>query len=175
MVHGLRGDDEARESWLAIRACVNPVTDANCTSREMRAALFDTLVLLHRGQLDEADGRLTVDPDQCSLAWTGGAWRPWYAALWAETAALAGHRHADRTLRRAQKLAAPNLVARALVARADAWMRGDREALVAVAKELDAAGCRYQMARTLVLAGGEEQAEGERILADIGAEPMARI
>ena len=37
----------------------------------------------------------------------------------------------------------------------------------------DAAGCRYQHARTLVFAGGDAGTEGEANLAAIGATPMA--
>ena len=43
----------------------------------------------------------------------------------------------------------------------------------ATAATLGAGGCRYQQARSLVLAGGEARAEGQAILAAIGAAPMA--
>ena len=38
---------------------------------------------------------------------------------------------------------------------------------------LEATGCRYQRARTLIVAGGEAQLEGEALMAAIGAAPMA--
>ena len=41
------------------------------------------------------------------------------------------------------------------------------------AERLSAAGCRYQWARTLVLAGGPERVRGEDELAAMGAVPMA--
>ena len=44
---------------------------------------------------------------------------------------------------------------------------------LAEAERLNAAGCRYQWARTLVLAGGPERARGEDELAAMGAAPMA--
>jgi hypothetical protein len=44
-----------------------------------------------------------------------------------------------------------------------------------IAERLSAAGCRYQWARTLVLAGGPEQAWGEDELAAMGAAPMAPV
>jgi hypothetical protein len=49
---------------------------------------------------------------------------------------------------------------------------GDRDKLLATAATLDAAGCRYQLARTLVFAGGDARSEGEAILIAIGATPM---
>jgi hypothetical protein len=45
--------------------------------------------------------------------------------------------------------------------------------LLAAAAALEAAGCRYQWARTLVLAGGADRARGEAALAAMGATPMA--
>jgi hypothetical protein len=38
---------------------------------------------------------------------------------------------------------------------------------------VDAAGCRYQCARTLVLAGGPSAEDAERILSAMGVTPMA--
>ena len=45
--------------------------------------------------------------------------------------------------------------------------------MLTAAERLNAAGCRYQWARTLVLAGGPERARGEDELAAMGAAPMA--
>jgi hypothetical protein len=50
--------------------------------------------------------------------------------------------------------------------------RNDHAALKAAAHALDAAGCRYQWARTLVFMGGEERRRGEVVLATMGATPM---
>ena len=66
-----------------------------------------------------------------------------------------------------------NPIAAAMVERAAAIDSGDAEALITTADALDAAGARYQRARTLVFAGGEARAEGREILAAIGAAPMA--
>lgn len=66
-----------------------------------------------------------------------------------------------------------NPIAIAMVDRAEAIDEGDAEGLLAAADALDAAGCRYQRARTLVFAGGDARAEGESILAAIRATPMA--
>jgi hypothetical protein len=50
---------------------------------------------------------------------------------------------------------------------------GDRDGLLAAADALDAAGCAYQRARTLILAGGDERVEGEALMTAIGAARMA--
>ena len=170
MVHGLRGDDDERETWLRLSGQSTPTTGAHSTARSIRAAFFDALVLLHRGQPDQAMRRMTIDADD-ARRWPASMWRPWYAALSAEASALAAHPNADSRIDRARGITTDNRVAAALVRRSDALMRDERDTLPDVAKDLDAAGCHYQAARTLVLAGGEQRAEGERILADLGAAP----
>jgi DNA-binding CsgD family transcriptional regulator len=102
---------------------------------------------------------------------------PWYAALWAEAAAVTGHQDAAARIRRAQLATWDNPVAAAIVARARA-LAGDRAgqhpaALHLAAAALSAAGCRYQWARTLVAIGGAERARGEAELAAMGATVMA--
>ena len=81
----------------------------------------------------------------------------------------------DRRARldRARFVVRENPVAAALVERAAALDVGDHETLLTVAAALDAAGCPYQRARTLVFAGGDERAEGRDLLAALGAAPMA--
>ena len=49
---------------------------------------------------------------------------------------------------------------------------GDRDGLIAAAAALEAAGCRYQWARTLVVLGGSDRVRGEDVLASMGATPM---
>jgi hypothetical protein len=57
--------------------------------------------------------------------------------------------------------------------RAAALFEGDTGRLVTVAAELATTGCRYQWARTLVLAGGARTVEGQEAMAELGAAPMA--
>jgi hypothetical protein len=64
-----------------------------------------------------------------------------------------------------------NPIAAAIVDRAAA-LAGNREGLAPAATALAAAGCRYQWARTLVLIGGKERAQGESALAAMGATAM---
>jgi hypothetical protein len=81
----------------------------------------------------------------------------------------------DDRIRRARAATAANPVAAAIVERAEA-LAGDRAssgptaaALAPVAAALEAAGCRYQWARTLVVMGGEHRVRGEATLAAMGA------
>ena len=86
---------------------------------------------------------------------------------------LAGDPAAAGRIGRARRCAAGNPVALAIVDRAAALAAADRSGVLAAAERLSAAGCRYQWARTLVLAGGQERARGRDELAAMGATPMA--
>jgi hypothetical protein len=136
-------------------------------------------VLLHQGRSHEAVALLATPPEEFR-AWYNGLWRPWYAAVWAEAAVLAGLPEAAVRIGRARRCAAGNPVALAIVERSAALatagrsgVLADRDGVMAAADRLGAAGCRYQWARTLVLAGGPERARGEDELAAMGATPMA--
>ena len=85
---------------------------------------------------------------------------------------LAGDPAADRT-GRARRCAAGNPIALAIVDRSAALASGDRDGMLAAAERLSAAGCRYQWARTLVLADAPERTRGEDELMAMGATPMA--
>ena len=132
---------------------------------------FDALLLLHQGGTAAAAALLGTPPEQFRT-WASGMWRPWYAALWAEAAVLTGHREAAARIRRAELATLGNPVAAAIVARAAA-LAGDRGGLVPAAAALEAAGCRYQWARTLVAIGGADRDQGEAALAAMGATVMA--
>ena len=166
----LRGDDAGRADWLAVADQL--VTPGRALSDFRHGEFFDALVLLHLGRAEEAV-RLLATPPEEFRAWHNGLWRPWYAALWAEAAVLSGAPDAASRIGRARLSAAGNPVALAIADRAAALVSGDRDGLLAAAQRLSAAGCRYQHARTLVLAGGPEQAAGEDELAAMGATPMA--
>jgi len=64
-------------------------------------------------------------------------------------------------------------IADALTQRAEALLRADRAALLAVAAAFEHASDSYQRARTLILAAGGQRATGEGELARMGATPMA--
>jgi predicted ATPase len=171
MVYGIRGDEEARLEWLDMTAEMRRVLDT-LRAQPGYSRVFNALVALHRGRLDDALTPLADGPDTLKHGYDG-AWRPWYAALWAETAVLAALRDRGSRLDRARFVVRGNPLASAIIERADAIDTGDTARLPAIAATLGAAGCRYQFARTLVFAGGEARAQGEAILAAIGATPMA--
>jgi len=171
-VCGLRGDDVGRAEWLTVvDALVTlgvPVADIH------HGEFFDALVLLHVGRPADAVTLLATPPEDFR-AWYNGLWRPWYAALWAEAAVLAGDPAAAGRIGRARRCAAGNPIALAMVDRSAALAAGSRDGMLAAADRLSAAGCRYQWARTLVLAGGPERTRGEDELAAMGAVPMAPV
>jgi predicted ATPase/DNA-binding CsgD family transcriptional regulator len=168
-VYGLRGDDDARVAWLKIAHAV--VTPGARMYQIHFGEFFDALLLLHRG-LPERAVRLLATPPEQFRGWYDGMWRPWYAALWAEAAVVAGHHDAAARIRRARLMTRDNPIAAAIVDRAAA-LGGDRDGLIPAAAALAAAGCRYQWARTCILIGGTERVRGEAALAAMGATAMA--
>jgi predicted ATPase/DNA-binding CsgD family transcriptional regulator len=174
MVHALRGDDDRRRRWEAI---ADAVVDAHPQQRAETAGYGPVLAAtidLHRGDEDGAAARLSADPDELATS-RSGVWKPWYAAVWAEAGVAAGVPDARSRVDRARALARGNPVAAAIVERAAVLADEDADAtqLLAVAAAVDAAGCRYQCARTLVLAGGPSAEDAERILSAMGVTPMA--
>ena len=168
-VYGLRGDNATREAWLQIADAL--ATPGRSASSIHHGEFFDALLLLHRGRPQDAVALLTARPEQFR-EWYNGLWRPWYAAVWAECAVLARHHDAARRLAAARQSTVDNPIAMAIVERSAALAVGDRNGILAAAERLQAAGCRYQWARTLILAGGSERSQGEDELAAMGATPM---
>lgn len=163
MVHGLRGDETARAHWLAIgdRLGATPERTAGY------GAVYDAILHLHRGQAEAALDRVAAEPEQV-WKWITWIWLHWYVALRAEAATLTGNPDARRRIAAARTVVAGNPVAGAQLERAEALLDGDRDRMLAAAAAFDAAGCRYQWARTLILIGGEHAATGASALADIG-------
>ncbi|HEU0286266.1 MAG TPA: LuxR C-terminal-related transcriptional regulator [Nocardioidaceae bacterium] len=172
MVYGIRGDDDGRREWLDIYAEMRRVVVHLIGYGTGYTQVFDGIVDLHHGRIDEALADLANSP-QALRRWSDGAWRKWYAAVWAEIGVLAELPDRRERLEIARFTVGGNPVASAMVERAAALLDGDRDGLLAAADALDAAGCAYQRARTLILAGGEEGAEGEAVMAAIGAARMA--
>jgi predicted ATPase/DNA-binding CsgD family transcriptional regulator len=170
-MHGLRGDDDIRAAWLEIFGAL--ATPGRPQHHLHFGGFFDAWLLLHRGQHEQAMRALHIPPERLN-DWYSGMWRPWYAALWAEAAVLTGHADATGRLDRARPMATGNPIATAIVDRAAALHGpgGDRDRLTAAAAALHDAGCRYQWARTLVILGGKERAQGESVLATMGATAM---
>ncbi|CAM5464399.1 hypothetical protein GCM10010329_32130 [Streptomyces spiroverticillatus] len=163
MIHGLRGDAETRARWLAL------VGEAG-TESEYRygyGAVFEAMHLLHQGDAEAALRRVAPEPEQV-WKWVSWIWLHWYVALRAEAAVLAGHPEAEARIAAAREVVEGNPVASAQVERAAALRAGDVPGLLRVARDFEAAGCPYQAARTLVLAGGEHAKAGEEALAGLG-------
>jgi predicted ATPase/DNA-binding CsgD family transcriptional regulator len=154
MVHGLRGDDGRRAAWirLTIDLGADPEQLAGCVLGW--PPVFDGLLALHRDDPAGAMRRLAVDIDDPELFQSMGSWeyRPWYAALWAEAAALARYPGAAARVERSRHVARDNPIATAMVERAAAITTGDRETLVRLATTFARLGCPYQQARTARLA-----------------------
>jgi predicted ATPase/DNA-binding CsgD family transcriptional regulator len=172
MVHGLRGDDEAQAEWMRITVAMGlePEQLAGCATGY--GPTFDAIVALHRGDAQTAFDRLADHPAGFHH-WYTGEWRPWYAALYAEAAVLLGHPDARARVEQARPIGEANPTVAALVERAGALLDGDIDRVRAVADRLAGSECRYQWARTLILAGGDQAEEGRRAMAELGAAPMA--
>ena len=160
-VYGLRGEQASRMRWLDVVEGLTPLDRPLCD--EWVSEMFEALLLLHDGRSDEAASMLVADVADAG-AWPGeSAWRTWYAALAAEAAVLS--RKPDTApLRIAGGIVEGNPVAAALVERAQALAAGDSAGVRAAGEALKSAGCRYQWARSLWLAG-----DGEEALSAMGA------
>jgi predicted ATPase/DNA-binding CsgD family transcriptional regulator len=172
MVHGLRGEPTARAEWLAILAAIRGVDHASAGRGTGYGEAFDAIVDLHHGHPDQARQQLAADP-LALASWYGPVFHQWYLALRAEAAVLAGHPDAPDVVARARLAAARNPVASGIVRRAHALMVDDRTGLLAAASSFQRAGCPYQRARTLVLAGGHHRTQGQTELHALGAAPPA--
>jgi predicted ATPase/DNA-binding CsgD family transcriptional regulator len=170
MVHGLRGDEDQRAEWRERSIAIGVTAERLESPLSGYVPTFDAIVHLHVGDVEAAVTRLSVDPDRLRT-WFSGEWRPWYAALWAEAAVLAGRDDAAERIERARLSVAANPVATAMVDRAVAFADGDTDRIVAAAAAMEPTGCRYQWARTLVMAGGQHREAGAAALERMGAIP----
>lgn len=151
VAHGLLGDDAGRESWRGVTEQLlgGPVSVTDRPDVGW-APTLDAWLLLDRGQLDDAWARLAAGPDDPAWSMSSAAlmWRPWYAAAWAEAAALLGAPAMDHHLVTARAHTRSNPVAATLVRRAEALARGDRQEVAALASTLDDLGAAYQGERS---------------------------
>ncbi|MEV6100209.1 LuxR C-terminal-related transcriptional regulator [Nocardia sp. NPDC051981] len=170
MIHGLRDDYDAEREWTGVlQQLGTPATDADGYQ-----AVFDALLMLHHGQPEDALERTELTPAEARTRVTG-AWLPWYLALHAEAAALTGNTTTSGDLAPARTEVTGNPVATAIIDRAEALLAKDRDQLLSTATTFEAAGCVYQSARTRILAGGAEAAEGAAMLTTLGVAPMTAL
>lgn len=168
LIHGLRADDDAWSEWTSVMNQLDTPPEHAYGYK----AVFDSILLLHDGRADEALERMAPEPGEV-WRWLTWIWLHWYVALRAEATVLAGSPDAGARLSEARTIVAGNPIATAIVDRAEALFTKDQDQLLTAAAAFDAARCKYQSARTLVLAGGEHAARGAATLADLGLAPMA--
>ncbi|WP_116949156.1 ATP-binding protein [Jiangella endophytica] len=166
-VHGARGDAAAQAVWRDVEAGVGAAERRPHDQRSVES-FFAALEALHLDRPADAVAVLQRPPEEFR-SWFELIWRPWYTAAWAEAGVLAGLPDAGERIGRARPFTTDNVVAAAVVDRAAALAADDRDGVLAAAETLDAAACRYQWARSLLLAGGDHRSRGTRALADLGA------
>lgn len=164
MVHGLRGEDDERATWLET---LHVIRGTNPTSRPTPYdEVFDAIVELHRGRAEDAANHLAeYRQDNFFRA----LFRQWHAALAAEAAVLADHSDADAKIADAIAVTEHNPVAASLTRRARTLQDGRNEEFESIAVDLDSMGCPYQAARTLSLADGATAERGAARLRELGA------
>jgi predicted ATPase/DNA-binding CsgD family transcriptional regulator len=167
MIHGLRDDETAQDEWLAIIDQLGATPER----RSGYSPAFDAIALLHHGDAALALERLGTQPHEPNKR-PIGIWLHWHLALRAEAAVLAGHPDANH-LAAARPMVAGNPIATAILDRAAALLDDDHERLLRTATAFETAGCPYQRARTLVLAGGDTASTGNAALVDLGLTPAA--
>jgi predicted ATPase/DNA-binding CsgD family transcriptional regulator len=153
MVHGLLGDESGRRQWSDITGTLlgDPIYLQG--SFTAWVPTLDALVALDRDQPDLAAELLSADidgPDPWQ-SFVSALWRPWYAALWAEAAALTDHPDAGRRLRRSITATSENPIATTIVHRARDLALGNYDNFSAHARTFGELGCVYQQHRTETL------------------------
>ena len=101
-------------AWLTVVDAL--ITPGRPLSDIHHGEFFDALVLLHACLPADAVTLLAAPPEDFR-DWDNGLWRPWYAALWAEAAVLAGDPAAACRIGRARRCASGNPIALAIVDR----------------------------------------------------------
>ena len=152
-VHGLVGDESGRRTWIDVTRTLigDPERLAGCATGW--APTFDAILALDRGQPQQAMDRLAADIDDRTVwgSWAAGMWRPWYAAVWAEAAVLAGSPESESRLARAAVATEENPIASTIVRRARDLASGDSGAARGHAETFVSLGCDYQRRRTVEL------------------------
>ncbi|SDT71075.1 LuxR C-terminal-related transcriptional regulator [Jiangella sp. DSM 45060] len=149
-VHGAWGDAAAQAAWRDVEVGIGSAERRPHDQRSVES-FFAALEALHLDRPADAVAVLHRPPEEFR-SWFELIWRPWYAALWAEAAVLAELPDAGERIARARPFTTDNVVAAAIVDRAAALAAGDRDGVLAAAETLDAAACRYQWERSLLLA-----------------------
>jgi predicted ATPase/DNA-binding CsgD family transcriptional regulator len=148
LAHGLRGDQQARDEWLAVLAEIRGVRRADANRKSGYGELFEAIVRLHDDEPLAAFEALAEADGDSLYAWV---FRQWIAAVRAEAAVLARTPGVRGLVQVASEVTAGNPIASGITARAAALDRGDQDAFVPLAEAFDRSGAAYQAQRTRVL------------------------
>jgi len=175
LAHGLRGDDEGHDEWLA-RLSELTGTGAHRAAGTYLAsfAVFsDARIALHQGHIDEAvaavaDLPLGVEPWYGTPRWYAA--RPYAWAIAAQVAIVAGLPDAADRLAAAAPAGAENYWAAACLVRATGRLTGDPGALRQSLAGWERIDARFERACTLLLLDGQAD-EGRAELRALGCHP----
>ena len=115
LAHGLLGNDQAREDWLAVMAEMRGVPRASASRGTGYGELFEAMALLHGDHPQEAYDVLTVDGERGLY---GAVFHQWTAAVTAQAAVLAGIPDAGERIQRAARACSGNPAATTILNRA---------------------------------------------------------
>jgi len=150
VAHRMLGDDGEGSRWRGIADLLGASSGQGRRTDVGWLPVLDGLALLHVGRARDAVTRLAVAPDD-RVSWSNqylAMCLPWYAALWAEAAVLAGEPDASERVARAMAVASGNPIAVGILERCRALLAGDGGALTRLAGAFTAAGCPYQERRS---------------------------
>ena len=158
MVFGMLGDPHERARWVAITGDLMPDRSRLHAPDNLWPAVLDALLALHAGDVQAAADRLVADPEdlRASRSSMDHQWLPWYAALWAETAALHAAADAAERLARAVPISGGNPITALMVERARRLVEPARSDLADIAERFAALDCPYQAERTRQLGGASQ-------------------
>ena len=115
LAHGLLGNDQAREDWLAVVAEMRGVPRVSASRGTGYGELFEAMALLHGDRPHEAYDVLTADSERGLY---GAVFHQWTAAVTAQAAVLAGRPDAGERIERAARACSGNPAATTILNRA---------------------------------------------------------
>ncbi len=153
--YGLRGDEAARQEWLArLAEFLGVGGDQVAGNLEGAAAFTDARIALHEGRLDAAVAAIAELDCESQPWYETPHWyslRPYAWAMAAEVAVVAGLPQAEALLALAAPAGSENYWAAACLARSLGRFHGDRESLEASVAGWERIGARFERACTLLL------------------------
>lgn len=152
MVHGAMGRDDQRHEWLDIVGELMRIPTAQINAVSGFGAMFEGMMLLHRGEPDAALRTLTGD---VAPGWYAQLLSQLHAAFLAEAAVLSGSADAPWYVDQARSVVARNQLAELIVDRAVKIARAEWGEMGQLVERFSAAGVPYQAERTAVLANAD--------------------